>query len=546
MEPEPTTRTLLTLFREEIGSDEIGPEDDFYAVGGDSLTAVRVITRATAQGIPLRLIDLLMNPTVHELADHVRATATADGARTPQTPGRTPTHPGDAPADPADPLVDPEDRAALPPGVGDALPASALQTGLIFQCEMAEDPSLYHDLIGLRVTAPYHEDHFRAALRELLRRHPALRSSFDLGGYSESMQLFWDDVTEPLETGRATTAADADAAVAAWRDAQLSTALDWEHAPLFRCHVVAGPGDTFRLTVAIHHAIMDGWSFATVLVDLLTLYDARLTDTGHGLPEPPPAAAAEFIRLERAAVHHAESTAFWRAQCDVPPLLPDRERYGRPADASARRAAALPPELFVQLRRQAAEARVPLKSLLLAVHCWALGRMTDRTTDVVTGVVVNGRPELPDADRVVGLFLNTVPLRLPSTSGTWADLARTLRDTEVAAAPHRRHPLALIEEDLGRRSFDVTFNFTDFHVYRRLSALRALSTDGWWDRDKASHPLSCDFTLDYPGFGSGLLLSFDPHRLSEDRVDAYLTLAAAGLRAAARNAHTTGTESLDG
>ncbi|MDI9886734.1 condensation domain-containing protein [Streptomyces sp. HNM0645] len=536
MEPEPAIHALLAIFRKEIGSDQIGPDDDFYAVGGDSLTALRVVARATALGMPLRLIDLLMNPSVHELAEHVRSAATGD---------TDPEEASGSRAQPADSLVDPEDRAAMPAGVLDALPASALQTGLIFQCEMSEDPGLYHDLIGLRVTGPYDEDLFRSVLRELMHRHPTLRSSFDLGSYSESMQLFWGDVVEPLETERVGTVAEADAAVSAWRDKQLSTTLDWEHAPLFRCHVAVGPGDTFRLTVAIHHAIMDGWSFATVLVDLLTLYDARLTGTGHGLPDPPAAAAAEFVRLERAAGNSTEAAEFWRAQCDVPPLL-DRERYGRPADAFGRRASVLPPGLFAELRARAAEARVPLKSLLLAVHCWALGRIAGRTTDVVTGVVVNGRPEMPDADRVVGLFLNTVPLRLPSTSGTWAELARTLREAEVAAAPYQRHPLALIEEYLGRRSFDVAFNFTDFHVYRRLSELGALSADGWWDRDKASHPMSCDFTLDYPGFGSGLLISFDPHLVTEEQVEEYIALAVGGLRAAARDVHSTGTESHDG
>ncbi|MFI1972209.1 condensation domain-containing protein [Streptomyces cinnamoneus] len=535
MDPELATSALLAIFREEIGSEQIGPDDDFYAVGGDSLIAVRVVARATAQGMPMRLLDLLMNPSVHELAEHVRSAAAGGG----------PAEAGGSGAHLEGGLVDAGDRAAMPAGVLDALPASALQTGLIFQCEMAEDPGLYHDLIGLRVTAPYDEDLFRSALRELMARHRALRSSFDLGSYSESMQLFWGDVVEPLETERVGTAAEGDAAVTAWRDKQLSTTLDWERAPLFRCHVAAGPGDTFRLTVAIHHAIMDGWSFATVLVDLLTLYDARLTGTGHGLPEPPEAAAAEFVRLERADVDSPEAAAFWRAQCDVPPLL-DRERYGRPADASGRRTEVLPPGLFAELRARAAEAKVPLKSLLLAVHCWALGRIAGRTTDVVTGVVVNGRPEMPDADRVVGLFLNTVPLRLPSASGTWAALARTLWEAEVAAAPHRRHPLALIEENLGRRSFDVAFNFTDFHVYRRLSGLRALAADGWWDRDKASHPLSCDFTLDYPGFGSGLLLSFDPDLVTGEQVEEYVALAVGGLRAAARDVHSAGTESRDG
>ncbi|MFD4607413.1 condensation domain-containing protein [Streptomyces sp. NPDC058440] len=535
MDTELVTDVLLAIFREEIGSEQIQPDDDFYAAGGDSLTAVQVVARATAQGMSLRLIDLLMNPSVEELVEHLRSAVPASVGL---------QEAGGAGVLVEGCLVDPDDRGAMPAGVLDALPASALQTGLIFQCEVTEDPGLYHDLIGLQVTGTYDEDLFRAALRTLMGRHPALCSSFDLGRYSESMQLFWADVAEPLEMEQIASAAEADMAVSAWREKQLSTLLNWERAPLFRCHVAAGPGDTFRLTVAIHHAIMDGWSFATVLVDLLTLYDARLTDTAHGLPQPP-AAAAEFVRLERAAVGSPEAAAFWRAQCDVPPLL-DRERYGRQVDASGRRFAALPAELFADLRARAAEAHVPLKSLLLAVHCWSLGRVAGRFTDVVTGVVVNGRPEMTDGDRSVGLFLNTVPLRLSSPFGTWAGLARTLWETELAATPHRRYPLAEIESSLGRRSFDAAFNFTDFHVYRQLDALTALSVDGWWDRDKASHPLSCDFTLDYPGFGSGLLISFDPELVSTEQVDAYVVLAVDGLHAAARDVNSAGMEARDG
>ncbi|MFD5247402.1 condensation domain-containing protein [Amycolatopsis sp. NPDC058340] len=502
---ETLASVLLTIIREELGSGRIGPDDDFYEMGGDSLIAVRVISRANGLGIPVRLIDLLSYPSVTELVPNL-----------PMEPDEVPTSGGEG-------IGEPGRRGAV-------RAASALQIGLIYQCEMSDDPGLYNDLIGMRVQVPFDETVFRAALAELVERHSALRSSFDLAGYEEAVQLISAEVELPLEVDRITSGDGADA-VAAWRTRQLAEAFDWSRAPLFRCHVAA-VADSFQLTVAIHHAVMDGWSFATILVDLLTFYDAGLRGIEAGLPPVPSHGMAIFEAAELEAVGSAEAAAFWRSQADAAPLLADRARFAAPADASSRRELLFSAELFADLRKAAAVAKVPVKSLLLAVHCWALARWSGRSGDIVTGVVVNGRPEIEGSDLLVGLFLNTVPIRLASAEGSWTDLAAAMHATELEGLAHRRYPLARIEEDLGRRSFDVAFNFTDFHVYRRVEQL-GIKVDGWWAVDKASHPVSCDYTVDFPGFGTGLVVTFDESLVSGDRVEEFIAIVRGGLRAAA-------------
>lgn len=547
---EEIARTLLTLIREELGDESIEEDDDFYAVGGDSLIAVRVVARAGELGIGIRLLDLLTHPSAGELAESYAADPTR----------------ADAPPLPPEPLAADAGGGPGEPGEPVPRPASDLQIGLVYQCEMSDDPSLYNDLIGVRVRGPFDEDRFRAALTALLARHPALRSSFDLAADPEPVQLVHPALPLPLDIDRpAPPGPDADAAchtaAARWRARQLATAFDWETPPLFRCHVAA-PTDTadpadpadpadataaprdgggFRLTVAMHHALMDGWSFATVVTDLVRLYDAALggadgADLATALPAPPPGGHELFVAAEREAAASAEAAAFWQQHAEGPHLLPDRDRSAAPGDASARLSLPFEDELLAGLRSAAAEAGAPLKSLLLAVHAWALAHWSGTPGGMATGVVLSGRPEQPDTDLTVGLFLNTVPFRLPA-HGTWAELARTARDTETAAVPHRRYPLARIEEKLGRPPFDVAFNFTDFRVYRNLEALRAVRVDEWWHADKASHPVSCDYTLDFPGFGTGLLVTHDAAAVPEDRARALLQLVEAGLRSAARAPH---------
>jgi hypothetical protein len=507
--------TLLSIIREELCTEDIAADDDFYEMGGDSLIAVRVVTRANGAGLPVRLIDLLSHPSAAELADFLAEHA-EDGDQ------------GDVAAPTLPELAD-----EFPPGAT-GLPASALQVGLIYQCEMADDPSLYNDLIGMRVLAPFDDGQFRAALRRLVDRHAALRTSFDLGGYSDSVALVWPEIESSLEIDRAES--DGGTELAEWRERQLSTFMDWTRAPLFRCHV-AVLDDSFLLTFAIHHAIMDGWSFATTLVDLLTFYDAELSGVDSGLPDVPADGQSAFLAAERAAAALPESAAFWRAQADLRPLLLDRERFGVPVNSTARQSFQVDPGTLRQLRRAAAEIKVPLKDVLLAVHCWALGQWAGRSGEIVTGVVMNGRPEIEGSELLVGLFLNTVPLRFPLSGDTWAERATAVRDVELSAVPHRRYPLAAIEDDLGRRSFDVAYNFTDFHVYRRLGALERVKTDGWWAVDKASHVMSCDYTVDFPGFGSGLMVSYDPALVAAERVRELLDVAHAGLRSAASDIH---------
>jgi non-ribosomal peptide synthetase component F len=175
-----------------------------------------------------------------------------------------------------------------------------------------------------------------------------------------------------------------------------------------------------------------------------------------------------------------------------------------------------------RLRAAAQHFGVPLKSLFLAMHGWSLATAVNRDTDIVTGLVTNGRPEIPGGDHLVGLFLNTVPVRLRSTGGSWAERARHAWEVEQNLLAHRRFPLSAIERELGRAAFDVSFNFTHFHSYRQLAGLD-LAVDSWWSYDKASFPLGIDVMIDAPDLGTGMLVAFDPELISGQLVDGYVS-----------------------
>ena len=111
-----------------------------------------------------------------------------------------------------------------------------------------------------------------------------------------------------------------------------------------------------------------------------------------------------------------------------------------------------------------------MKSLLLAAHCLTL-HLFSRSDSVVTGAISNGRPELPDADRMVGLFLNTVPVRSEIAGCSWIEVADALFRQERDGHAHRRYPLSAIQQIVGDE-LSSAFNYVNLHVLEPLWQLR--------------------------------------------------------------------------
>ena len=113
-----------------------------------------------------------------------------------------------------------------------------------------------------------------------------------------------------------------------------------------------------------------------------------------------------------------------------------------------------------------------MKTILLAAHLRVMG-LLGGTRDVVTGLASNGRPEKEGGDRTLGLFLNTVPLRMQLRPCSWRALLAQVFDEEREIYAHRRYPLAKLQQQNGGPLFETLFNFVNFHVYRRLGETSA-------------------------------------------------------------------------
>ena len=305
----PVELELAEVWAQVLGVERVGVRDNFFALGGDSIRSVQVRARALERGLRFSIQQLFERQTVEALAQVLDS-----------------EH-DDAPPSGYEPfsLVSGADRAKLPGGLEDAYPLARLQLGMLFHNEYSETGSTYQDVTSFHLKMALDLRKFEEAAARVFEHHPVLRISFDLGTYSEPLQLVHRAVSLPLtvEDLRGLTDDEQERRLDEWLNAEKTRRFDWSKPPLLRFHIHLRGEDDFQLTLIIHHAILDGWSVATMLTELFRLYFTLKGEAGS--PEPAPTGRyAEFVALERAALESEESRAYWTRQSEsfAPATLP--------------------------------------------------------------------------------------------------------------------------------------------------------------------------------------------------------------------------------
>ncbi|HEX2270755.1 MAG TPA: amino acid adenylation domain-containing protein, partial [Pyrinomonadaceae bacterium] len=449
-----TEQALADIWSEVLGGRKVGVNDNFFRLGGDSIRGIRVLGLAQDRNLHFTMQQLFQHQTISELA-RVVSEAAPERSVVPATEPFS--------------LISVEDRMKLPPEVEDAYPLAKLQEGMLFHSEFDPGSSMYHDITSVHLKCRWDLQHLTTAIERVTARHPVLRTGFDLANFSEPLQLVYKSVPLPLdvEDVRQLTSAEQEQTIEEWLEEDSKRRFRWSDAPQLRYKIHVRSDDSFQFTLSRHHSIIDGWSSSSLFTELFQHYLALVA--GAELPPQPPIKLTyrDFVALEREALTSTADREFWRnklsdstltAEPD-PPGAPQVQEYSVPISR----------EVSEGLQRLANTAGLPLKDVLLAAHARVMSLVSGQP-DIVTGLVMHGRPDHVEGERVLGLFLNTLPLRLKLKGGTWRELAQDAFAAELEMMPHRRYPLAAIQNDLGRfRLFDTGMIFVNFHVFESLT-----------------------------------------------------------------------------
>ncbi|WP_369027643.1 amino acid adenylation domain-containing protein [Nocardia farcinica] len=444
----PAEQTVARLFAEVLQLDTVTADSNFFTLGGDSIVSLRLVALARSAGLRFTPRDVFEGKTVAALA----ALARAEGA----------TEAPDAGA----PLVrlaeaDLDRLRQRYPALVDVWPLSPIQAGIHFHAGLGGDRDDYtvQTMIGFAGTVD--GERLRAAAQAVVARHDILRAAFaeTANGPCQIVLAHADvpfrtlDLTDRSEPRRA---ADEIAA------ADAAAGFDLSVPPLIRFTLIRLAPDRFRLLVTNHHVVLDGWSMPLLLRELLDFYGRPAhIDSAGAAPS-----YRDYLAWLRRQDADAAKTAWARELSDV--TAPTRVSRGVPAAATAEEVAELTATEVDALRRVAADTAVTVNTALAAAWAMTL-RVHAGETDVLFGTAVSGRPpELPDVDRALGMYLNTIPVRAQLDPA--APIARLLAELQAQQArmlDHHHIGLPEIHRAAGLPElFDTALAFQSFPIDR--------------------------------------------------------------------------------
>ncbi len=367
--------------------------------------------------------------------------------------------------------------------VEDLYPLAPLQQGILFHSLYTAGSELYFEQLTATLDGALDLAAFKRAWQRVVERHAALRTIFLWRGVEAPLQLVRRNVELPwtIEDWRDPESVDS---AGRWREYLAADRArgfdlgDRNGAPLLRLGL-ARIGEARHLLVwSFHHLLLDGWCFSLLLSEVFALYEAFRQPGGREPLLPRPRPYRDYIAW-LGTRHSSEAEGYWRRTLQgftVPTPLPfdhPAAPAGIRADDYAEQRLVLPPSRVAGLEAVAQRLRVTPNILVEGAWALLLSRYA-QTSDVLFGHVVSGRPaELAGVETMVGLFINTLPVRVrvpeageeEVTAAAW--LGR-LQEGQFELRQHEWTPLArvqaLSEVPAGEPLFGSLYVFENYPV----------------------------------------------------------------------------------
>ncbi|ELX07967.1 linear gramicidin synthase subunit C [Janthinobacterium sp. HH01] len=464
-----------------LNLEQVGVHANFFTLGGHSLLAITLVERMRRAGLNVDVRTLFASPTIAALADAIGAAE--DDIVVPANgivAGCTAITPEMLTLVKLDEQEIARVVAAVPGGganIQDIYPLAPLQEGILFHHMMNEEGDAYLLPHLMQFDSGERLDGFVSALNMVIARHDILRTALHWEGLNEAVQVVWREAKLVAEQVDLDDGVDA-AKELAERYHPRHYRLDVRQAPLLRAFVAQDKANgRWLLQILAHHLAIDHSTLDMLVAEVRMLLQGRADELAPALP------FRNFVAQARLGVSQAEHEAYFSAMlADVDePTAPfgllDVQGDGTGIVQSQRM---LDGALAQRLRRQARQLGVSAASVMHLAWAQVLAKVSGRD-DVVFGTVLLGRMAGgEDASSVLGMFINTLPVRFKLGGRDVAGSVRAAHDLLTRLLRHEHASLALAQRCSGVRApmplFSSLLNYRHSVVHQAPAAADADST----------------------------------------------------------------------
>ncbi|MGG4268519.1 amino acid adenylation domain-containing protein, partial [Peribacillus simplex] len=453
-------RKLSEIWSNVLGINKVGITDNYFELGGDSIKAIRLLSQINSQlKTSINVGDLYTNPTIKDLDKILRDSST----------DKQDNHIKKE-------IMDYLNEMKLKYGseqYEDVYPLSDIQQGMIYYSLKNEQEAVYLDQALLTLQdETFNFKNYQKALNELTRKHEILRTTFRfdtpvplqnvLKEYRVELKL--EDLTMYSEK-------EVKEYIEGFMNQDRTSPYVYSEKPLWRAKVFLIKKQEVKLFFNFHHAIIDGWSTATFITELLNLYK-QINEGKKINQEPFLTNHKDYIIEELIAKADPKNKDFWVQE------LSGYQRYFVQEEKGPylQKEFYLGNSLFNKVRKTASDMGIPVKVLTFSAYIFLLSKFTYEN-DVVVGLVENNRPISEDGDKIIGCFLNTVPIRVKfNNDWKWLNYLQIMKKKYYEVKEYGALSLAEIVKCVGVETsndnpvFDVVFNFIDFHIFSEIDA----------------------------------------------------------------------------
>jgi len=471
-------KRVVQVWESVLKKKPIGVKDNFFLIGGDSIVAIRLVSALNKEfGTEIEVKDIFYAQDIVTLTEEhlnkIESTNKSELASVYLDEFKNKI------------LANDKLLNLMPAGWEDVFPASDIQKGMLFYSTAfdSDTSGIYHDQIFYQFAdESFSFETFLNAFDMLVAKHEMLRTSFDFENFEEEVQIVhkaetvkndidFIDISFKTQKQKKQFLQD-------FLREDRKRPFTIEEPGLWRLRVIKLGDNDYGVLLIIHHAIIDGWSEASLRTELSNLYYS-LKGEQNVVCDKLKSSYRDFVAYQLQQKNSKEYVDFWKEQLDgyQKSALP----FNRKVNLSAQKfetnqqTKAISREVTDKVVELSNSINVPVKTIFMAAFAYLI-KVTTAKNDITFGSVTNGRPPVEDGDKIIGCFLNTIPIRVFANPGeTVESFIKQVHSKEFEVKEYDKLPLYKIAEAIGEKTssanpiFDLLFNYLDLHVIDDMS-----------------------------------------------------------------------------